>query len=580
MRTLKLSALSLLVLPAAFSSTLGYNVDLDTAGLTQGGSYFVDLQLVGSNANVVNLSSFSYGGGNGPGGPFTLATTTNFFNQDVEAFTAGSLLSFTITSTNLAPPPGGFPDELSFYLLNSSHNPLPTSDPGSALFYLDINGANPVIQTFDGPGIRAPTITPASTPEPGTSWLLTSGLSFSLLGTSRWVRRKKAPMSRTAEKTMPAPCARLSRFVPMPKLGSILILAFLGGAACARAQLVAVTPVLSCYQSQGIAFFGYTNINADIATVPIGSNNFFLQFPLDQGQPTTFYSGDHNDVFAVVSDPSAGLTWSVDNGFADASATPLNQVCPAAVTGPEFGPIGLAAGQTMRLKVTGNDSCTAILGFADSTGTPIGPSSAAVTLTNGQVGYLDLTAASLHLTTGHGMEIQPQIKAGFNVKLACQPTVEIFGSSSGAGLVIHHPQTPQIQPVFPAQGLSEGQTLRVSVAAPAGYTCSARMGFSDANNKTIGPASSVALTSGNLASLDLPSTLVPGLKGWTGTRAEFRPNLTMLGSPQVAAQGVIDPVTFEQTSYPSLANVCLATAEVLDTFSAATRLISNPEGLP
>ena len=359
-------------------------------------------------------------------------------------------------------------------------------------------------------------------------------------------------------------------------VGTLITLASL---TCVDGQIVNVTPRLTCVQSQGISLFGYTNINASTITAPVGTPNFFLQFPLDRGQPTSFASGDVPYSFLVSSPFSSGLTWGLQGGYADARPMPGVDTCPAAITDPQFGPIGLTFGQTLRLKVIGNPptqpggSCSATLNFLDRNGFALLPAKT-VNLTDGQIGFLDLPASLLNLTTGMRAQVRPQaILAQGTATLACQTTAELFGSASNVGLVGEATQQPQIQPVFPAQGLAPNQTLRLNLAAPQGFSCTGTLGFTGANNSAIGAASTVTLAGGQSAFLDLPSAQVPGLTGWTGNRVELRPKVT-LGAPMiavaVAAAGVL----------PSLTNVCVATAEIFDNFSGATRLIANPQGLP
>ena len=210
---------------------------------------------------------------------------------------------------------------------------------------------------------------------------------------------------------------------------------------CMNGQIVNVTPRLTCVQSQGISLFGYTNINASTITAPVGTPNFFLQFPLDRGQPTSFASGDVPYSFLVSSPFSSGLTWGLQGGYADARPMPGFDTCPAAITDPQFGPIGLTFGQTLRLKVIGNPptqpggSCSATLNFLDRNGFALLPAKT-VNLTDGQIGFLDLPASLLNLTTGMRAQVRPQaILAQGTATLACQTTAELFGSASNVGLV-------------------------------------------------------------------------------------------------------------------------------------------------
>jgi len=194
MKIFPTALLALIALPAiASASSLTYNVQFDTSGLSAGGTYFLDFQFIGSNGNTVDLGDFSYGGGSGPAGPIEMDTITNFFNEVTDPFTAGATLDFQVATTNIGPAVGGFPDELSFFILDSSLNPLTTPDPADAYFYFDVNGGIPDIQTFGGSGVGAPSITsaaaPPGVPEPGT--MLTMAMGLGLAALKRWPRRKR-----------------------------------------------------------------------------------------------------------------------------------------------------------------------------------------------------------------------------------------------------------------------------------------------------------------------------------------------------------------------------------------------------
>ena len=65
-----------------------------------------------------------------------------------------------------------------------------------------------------------------------------------------------------------------------------------------------LTPKLKCVEEvtpdvEYIARLGYENVSGAPISVPIGSENNFNPAPADQGQPTTFAAGNHEDTFTV-----------------------------------------------------------------------------------------------------------------------------------------------------------------------------------------------------------------------------------------------------------------------------------------
>jgi hypothetical protein len=159
----------MLPLGAIHAAGIAYTMNLNTAGLTQGGSYFLDFQFTGDAGNTVTLTNPSYGGGHGDTQMLTMDTISQFFNEQSWQFVAGQFVMFTVHLTNVPPPVGGFPDELSVFLLDQSQTPLPTNDAGGSFVTLDLTGGQPDIQTFQGSGVSAPAV--AVAPEPGAFWL-------------------------------------------------------------------------------------------------------------------------------------------------------------------------------------------------------------------------------------------------------------------------------------------------------------------------------------------------------------------------------------------------------------------------
>jgi hypothetical protein len=92
---------------------------------------------------------------------FTSIQTGSFFNElIVNLAPVGKSVSFTLSYTGNAPSGGALPDEVAFYLLDSSYNALfPTADPlgTDTLITVDLTGASPT------PNVYAP----ASQTSPG-----------------------------------------------------------------------------------------------------------------------------------------------------------------------------------------------------------------------------------------------------------------------------------------------------------------------------------------------------------------------------------------------------------------------------
>jgi hypothetical protein len=133
------------------------------------GPFALDFELVGSSGNTVTISNFAFGGGSpGPGSAFltggasgdysstvALADSANFFSDFNQQFTPGSVLTFTVDTTLVAPPSGGTPDNFSMVLFSAydpvngynpstgtGGTPIPTTDPtgNNTFFNVDING--------------------------------------------------------------------------------------------------------------------------------------------------------------------------------------------------------------------------------------------------------------------------------------------------------------------------------------------------------------------------------------------------------------------------------------------------------
>jgi hypothetical protein len=188
-----LLAFALCLTPVGQADTI-YTFSMNTTPLVGNGPFALDLQFLdgsgsGDDNNTVALTDFTFGAGGSPSGGGTatggasgsLASgvtlrDTQFFNEYFENFTPGTLLSFTIDTTNVADP-GGTPDLFTVAILDSHGNELPTIGPASE--FLDVSlagGANPQVSTYgSAPGsafsLAAPIVqpqSPATVPEPSS----------------------------------------------------------------------------------------------------------------------------------------------------------------------------------------------------------------------------------------------------------------------------------------------------------------------------------------------------------------------------------------------------------------------------
>lgn len=172
-------------------------------------------------------------------------------------------------------------------------------------------------------------------------------------------------------------------------------------------------------------------IPGQVSSVQLNSNTFIHTI------------GQHTTVIPVVSAPPGtllpaiqftGEVYDVLTGFGGVLTTANGLFPPPAALGPQ----GLAAGQIMRLIATAYPPvpCVATLSFANSEGVAIGPSMQ-VNLSPGQSQLLELTSASLNLSFGKRMLVQPLvtlqnvIAAAAVVPPACTVASDVFDPIAG-----------------------------------------------------------------------------------------------------------------------------------------------------
>jgi len=149
------------------SASIIFNVSLDTSPLIgdPAAPFALEFQFndgsgLGDGNNTLVLDNFSFGAGgaavdppsnvggvSGSVGTSVSFVDNEFFNQFIQPFTPGDLLTFRVSlSTNV--DAGGTPDEFSFAILDSSFTEIPTLGGFDSLLVLDVDSANPTPQVF------------------------------------------------------------------------------------------------------------------------------------------------------------------------------------------------------------------------------------------------------------------------------------------------------------------------------------------------------------------------------------------------------------------------------------------------
>jgi hypothetical protein len=247
---------------------------------------------------------------------------------------------------------------------------------------------------------------------------------------------------------------------------------------------------------------------------------------------------------------------------------------PAMAAGnPQFGMVGLAAGQVLRLNVVAYPPvpCSATIGFRNSNGQVPQPTpDKTLYLNPGQADFIDLPASALGIQFGGRREFQPVVTLSPQPEPdanaapnACAASVEVFDAFTGFSLVadpIPLPDLPNVAPQFGMAGIALGQVLRLNVVAYPPVPCSATIGFLNSNGQAPqpNPDKTVYLNPGEAGFIDLPAGAL-GLQ--FGQRAEMQPVVTLQPAPNGSSS-------------------CRATAEVYDRFSGRTWTMLSPMPLP
>jgi len=181
-------------LPAA-AATINFNIVVNTGPLigNPAGPFYLDFQLIGAGPNSLFINAFDFGGGAAVGAPtlignaggtlgsaVTLNDSGSFFNEFYQAFTPGSQLRFSVTtSTNLTPTPDAF----SFSILDGNLFNIPTTGLGDSLVFLTLNPSNNLRSIQTARGVNLPggpafaDVNAQVVPEPVSLLLLATGLA-------------------------------------------------------------------------------------------------------------------------------------------------------------------------------------------------------------------------------------------------------------------------------------------------------------------------------------------------------------------------------------------------------------------
>jgi hypothetical protein len=222
-----------------------------------------------------------------------------------------------------------------------------------------------------------------------------------------------------------------------------------------------------------------------------------------------------------------GSTWTVYS----ATLLPTFDVIGGPVSSTKFEYMGVGVGQTIRVTAVASGSTSAVLGFLDSNGNAVGPSST-VSLSAGKAQSLDFRS-----TFSSRTEILPVVtpasgSATFSASVTASAEVWddllAIGSAFTSG-VAAYPNAPAFTP----QGLAGAQIMRLTAFSTAPNPCAATLSFEDANGNPLGTTKLVNLTGGQSASLDLAASAA-AVK--IGQRIEVQPMVTLSpmasGGPQ------------------------------------------------
>jgi hypothetical protein len=206
--------------------------------------------------------------------------------------------------------------------------------------------------------------------------------------------------------------------------------------------------------------------------------------------------------------------------------TPLATAQVAPENATNFAIMGLTRGQTLQINLVAfpPGPCFAQLGFQNSTGDPVGTTTA-VTLQAGESASLAINGNSLTSAAGERVQVLPTVVPVAGIANSCQASAEIFDNALGiTSVLVPGAVSYSSNPSLGTLGVTVLQTVRLNVVAFPPDPCIGQISFLNSDGALVGNAlMNVNLSPGKATFLDLPgSALVSKL----GQRAEVLPVVT------------------------------------------------------
>jgi hypothetical protein len=267
-----------------------------------------------------------------------------------------------------------------------------------------------------------------------------------------------------------------------------------------------------------------------------------------------------------------GLLVSAFAVAAQAQTAPIN----AGANIIDFPMVGVGFNQTFQINVAAPDPCAVQFQIYDSNGILIAQQSVGIGGTGG-AGKLTIRSFSISDVVKIPRQraelramvlLTPVLTPMATPVSVCEArgTVEISDGLTHITSVVA-PELPAVQAgalTFELGPVSHGefQAVRLNVVAIPPGPCAGTLGFLDASGNPIGPSSTVSLSPGQAAFLDLPPKfLVPGF---------------LIRNANGGASAQVLPVFTAMPAAAASAGVCVTSVEVYDEFTGWTHVFMPP----